>query len=266
MRKHIFALVFFASCVAMAQDSLFVKAQQYMNASRWIEAQNILKQGLREGGDTMLYSYELAWAYYSNKEYAQAIKTLAPFLNKDDSPSEIYQLLGNAYDENGNSYKAVDIYKQGLAKYPKAGNLFLEIGNIEFKKGNFKDALYWYEKGIENDPLFASNYYRAAKVFFMSTEMVWGIMYGEIFMLLSDDNERKQQMSKDLCEAYFSCIKEIDGKPKADFNNNIIVYSDSYERKNLFPQVYNNTMQNCLKSVKSLNIANLINIRKSFIN
>lgn len=265
VKFYIILIIFGFNLCSYAQDSLFSAAKKSMEQERWIEAQNLLLQGLKTTKDTLLYSYELAWAYYSNKEYSQSIKTLQPFVDNQSATSEVYQLLGNAWDEYGNPYKAADVYKEGLNKYPQAGNLFLELGNLKYKQGDYKDALYWYEKGIEAEPLFSSNYYRAAKVFFMSTEMVWGILYGEMFMLLENDTERSKQMSKELLEAYFSCLRNENDKPVADFNNNIIVYSDSYERKNLLPKIYNSIMQECCNNIKHLNFEVLINIRKNFI-
>ncbi|MCQ2326679.1 MAG: hypothetical protein MJZ71_03875 [Bacteroidales bacterium] len=265
MKKLIFSIFILITCVSAAQDSLFVLATKAIDEERWFDAEHLLIKGLKQGGDSLTYSYELAWTYYCNKEYIKAIKVLTPFYNKDSAPSEIYQLLGNAYDEYGNKYKATDIYKAGLNKYPKAGNLYLELGNIEFKDGNFKNALYWYEKGIEADPLFSSNYFRAAKVFLMSTEMVWGVLYGEIFMLLEPETERSKEMSKELLDAYFFCIKEDKGKAVVDFNNNIIVYSDSYERKNLLPKTFNEIMQQCCNRLSRLDLRTLIDIRRNFI-
>ena len=259
----IFLILFY--CLAYSQDTLYNKALKAIDEKRWFDAEHLLTKALKNGEDELKCSYELAWTYYCNKEYKKAIDVLTPFLNKKDIvTSDIYQLLGNAYDENNNSYKAVDIYTMGLEQFPDAGNLHLELGNIKYKEGNYREALYWYEKGIEKEPTFSSNYYRAAKVFLMSTEVVWGLLYGEIFMILEPESERSKEFSKDLFSAYKDAIS-LGTNANVDFNNNIIVYSDSFERKNVFPSVFNSIMLQCVRGKRYINIATLSQIRTLFI-
>lgn len=266
MKRLFFVLFLLPFCFAYSQDSLYNKALKAIDEERWFDAEHLLTQALKNGEDELKCSYELAWTYYCNNEFQKAIKVLTPFLDKKDSvPSDVYQLLGNAYDENGNSNKAVSIYTLGLDKYPYAGNLHLELGNIKYKEGNYREALYWYEKGIEKDPMFASNYYRAAKVFLMSTELVWGLLYGEIFMILEHESERSKDLSKELFLAYKDAVSFSGGKTTVDFNNNIIVYSDSFERKNVFPSVFNSIMQKSSQGKRYINISSLGQIRQLFV-
>ncbi len=258
----VFALSF---CFAYSQDTLYNKALKAIDEERWFDAEHLLTKALKNGENELKCSYELAWTYYCNKEYKKAINVLTPFLNKKDVvTSDVYQLLGNAYDEDNNSYKAVDVYTMGLEQFPNAGNLHLELGNIKYKEGNFREALYWYEKGIEKEPMFSSNYYRAAKVFLMSTEVVWGLLYGEIFMILEPESERSKEFSKELFSAYKDGIS-LGANASVDFNNNIIVYSDSFERKNVFPSVFNSLMLKCVRGKRYIDIATLGQIRKLFI-
>lgn len=265
MKRVVFVLLVLFFAQAYSQDTLYNKALKAIDEKRWFDAEHFLTRALKNGEDELRCSYELAWTYYCNDEFQKAINVLKPFLEKPDSiPSDVYQLLGNAYDENGNSYKAVDIYTMGLNKYPNAGNLHLELGNIKYKEGNYREALYWYEKGIEKDPMFASNYYRAAKVFLMSTEVVWGLLYGEIFMVLEPESERSKEFSKELFYAYRDGIS-LGANTSVDFNNNIIVYSDSFERKNVFPSVFNSLMLKCVRGKRYIDISTLGQIRKLFI-
>lgn len=210
--------------------------------------------------------YELAWKNYLIKDYKTARDILLPYYNRGNAPQDVYQLLGNIYDQLSDRLRAISIYDEGLSKYPKAGCLFLEKGNMEFKDGRYQQALYWYEKGIEAEPMFASNYYCASQVYFLSTEIVWAIMYGELFMLLERETPRCQQMSKDLFEAYFNCINISAKQVSCDFYNTIIVYSDSFERPNLFPTTFNNLMQKACKNEHFVNIASLTRIRQKFLN
>ncbi|MBO6118445.1 MAG: tetratricopeptide repeat protein [Bacteroidales bacterium] len=216
--------------------------------------------------DSVLQSdYDRAYFNYETKYYKEALRIIEPYYLKGDASAEVYQLVGNIYDEMGNQSRAFSVYNEGLMKYPDAGCLFLELGNLKYKTGDYPQALYRYEKGIEHDPMFASNYYRAAKVFFLSTETVWGVMYGELFMLLEQNSDRCREMSADLFEAYFNSFSLNKGKTVADFNNDIIVYSDSFERPNKFPEVFNTNMTKAAFGKKFIDIAALISIRNTFM-
>ncbi|MBR1770229.1 MAG: tetratricopeptide repeat protein [Bacteroidales bacterium] len=267
MKKVLLIILISLSLVSFAQDSIYSLGLKAIEEGRWLEAEHLFIKAIDKGEDKLKCSYELAWAYYCNKEYPKAIKTLSPFITDtaDAALCDVYQLLGNAYDENGQTNKAVSIYDEGLKKYPLAANLYLEKGNIKYKEGEYREALYWYEKGIEADPNFASNYYRAAKVFLMSTEVVWGVLYGEIFMILEPESSRSREFSKELFDAYFECIDTKSGKAETNFNNGVIVYSDSFERKTLFPSVFDKLMTKAAQGKRYLNLASLIQIRKDFL-
>lgn len=248
-----------------SNDSLLQKALVSIDDKRYFDAENLLKQALQKDSTNMKCSYELAWTYYCMQEYKKTINILTPFTKKDSCSSDVYQLLGNAYDEMGDKTKAASVYNEGLLKYNNAGNLYLELGNLKYEDGDYQNALYYYEKGIEIDPTFASNYYRASMIFFKSTEEVWGVMYGEIFMLLEKGSERSKEFSKSLFDTYFSCINLERGASTVDFNNDIIVYSNSFERPNLFPKMFNKLMKEACSGKRFLDLATLIEVRKDFI-
>lgn len=216
-------------------------------------------------GISLQEAYDNAWNNYQIGYYKKALEQIKPFYDRGDAPSDVYQLLGNIYDAMGMHNKANTIYDEGLLRFPKAGNLFLEKGNVQFADGKYPQALYWYEKGIENDPTFASNYYCASKVFFLSTEKVWGVMYGELFMLLEQESDRCKAFSKQLYDVYAECFQISGGKAIADFDNKIIVYSDSFERPNRFPEVFDSLMSKVAANKRYISIENLIQIRKQFV-
>ena len=44
------------------------------------------------------------------------------------------------------------------------------------------EAIKMWEKGIEVAPSFSKNYFNASKYYYFSTDKVWSIIYGEIFL------------------------------------------------------------------------------------
>ena len=143
--------------------------------------------------------------------------------------------------------------------------IYYEKGCHKFSEGAYTQALYWFEKGIEQGPLYEENYYGASTIYFLSTETVWGVMYGELFMILSQNDSLKAEVSKKLFEAYFNAFTLFKGKATADFNNDIIVYSDSFERHNKFPDTFNTLMSNAANNIYFIDISSLITIRQRFL-
>lgn len=244
----------------------FNKALQSMEDKQYVLSQEYLKESIELcPQEELKYSYELAWSYYLIKEYKTSIKILEPFLKKDSIPADLYQLLGNSWDEDGHEGMATVIYDKGFEKHPNAGCLFLERGNISYKNSNFLRALFYYEQGILKDPIYSSNYYRAAKIFLGSSEEVWGLVYGEIFMLLEPNSLRTQEMSKDLYNTFHSEIIFSHYGVHISLNDPTIIYSDSPSRPNLFPENYYNALLSACKGERIINIKTLVDIRTRFI-
>jgi hypothetical protein len=137
-------------------------------------------------------------------------------------------------------------------------------GYAKMQEGAYPQALYWFEKGIETSPVYEENYYGATKVYLLSTETVWGVMYGELFMLISQNDSLKKEISKALYDTYYNSFTLNGGKSVADFENDVIVYSDSFERHNLFGSTFNDLMSTSAKGVRIIDIASLSNIRLKF--
>jgi tetratricopeptide (TPR) repeat protein len=68
-------------------------------------------------------------------------------------------MLGNAYDDNGQRGKARDAYNEGLKKFPNAGRLYLELGTTYWMENDYDHAVSLWEKGVEVQPCYPSNYY-----------------------------------------------------------------------------------------------------------
>jgi tetratricopeptide (TPR) repeat protein len=105
-------------------------------------------------------------------------------------------------------YKAIEerkecekLYKKGIKAFPNSGVLYSEYGEMLWSKQNY-DAIKQWEKGIEVDPNYSSNYYHAAKHYYLTTDKVWGIIYGEIFVNLESYSKRTAEIKNLLLEGY----------------------------------------------------------------
>ena len=217
------------------------------------------------------YPYEIAYAQYIKEDFKAAAKTLEPLTKHDDVNDQVYQLLGNSYSRNGQREKAIETYEKGMNKFPNSGKLHLERGNMELAAEEYGKALDFYEKGIAVDPEFPSNYYWAARIYCSSTEEVWGMIYGEIFMNLERNSKRTVEISKLLYDTYKSQIQfTSDTSFSVSFSQNATInISDLSDPGNLkLPYgigVYEPTLMISMLTVKSIDINSLDKIRSSFI-
>jgi len=247
-----------------------VEAIQLMHSGQIDESIRLLKEAQRLDPERVDYTYELAVAHYLKEDYEGAIKILKKIINHKDASPLFFQLLGNSYSLSGNSAKAFQTYEAGLKRFPNSGILYLEKGNVHWMKEEFDKALTFYERGIKADPSFPSNYYRAAIIYLNSTEEVWGMIYGEIFMNLERNTQRTADMSRWLYETYRSEINIGNNTISVSFSRNAIINADNFSESNELRLpfgvgIYEPTLLISLLSENTINIHTLNRIRTNFI-
>ncbi|MGH1337294.1 MAG: tetratricopeptide repeat protein [Aureispira sp.] len=214
------------SSFLLAQDKLQQarelgrQAIKKMDAGEIAASLELLEQAQELDPDNIDYPYEMAYAYYLDKDYLPALKILKKLVKREDANALVHQMLGNTYDMNQQTQKAIAAYEEGLKLFPEVGILYLERGNMELKEERYVEALDFYEKGIDVDPTFPSNYYWATRIYLSSSEKIWGLLYGEIFMNLERNTSRTSDISKQLYDAYTSSI-QINKKNKKKYNIDI---------------------------------------------
>lgn len=233
------------------------------------EAIQLLKEAVTLDTGSVYVSYELAIAYYTKSDYNKAKDILEKLVGNKDVISSVYHLLGNTYDKLGNVEKAVDAYIKGLNKFPEAGELYLEMGTMFLSRKEYDAALGYYENGIKADPAFASNYYWAAKIYCMSNEAVWGVIYGEIFLNLERNSNRTDEISKLLYDTYKKKIRfPRDSSFSVNFSKPFIANISDTSHKNKIPfakSIYEPTLMLALLKEKAVDLNSLSRVRKYFV-
>jgi len=236
MRSIILFMAFLYSGLLLSQATesetqaieMTQKAIELMDNGKINESLKLLNEALKLDPENNDIKYEKAYAYYLDKNYKSAIKELETLRRKPDASPAVYQLLGNSYDLNKKSKKAIEIYDIGLAQFPKSGSLHLERGNMELIQKNYSEALKFYEKGIEVDPFFPSNYYWTSKIYLSGDNEVWGMLYGEMFLNIERGTRRTQEISKLLYDTYVSEITfNNDTSIKVSFSSNKLFVTSS---------------------------------------
>jgi tetratricopeptide (TPR) repeat protein len=248
-----------------------MQAVKLEDEGKYDEAIKLLEEAQKLDPEYIEFPYELGYAYYAKKEYKKAAKYLEGILDHPKVYDQVFQLLGNCYDEMGKSEKAIEMYDAGIKKFPISGKLYLEKGNIYWQKEEYVKALPLYEQGIKVDPKFASNYYRAAKIYCATSEEVWGMIYGEIFINLERTSERTSEISKLLYDTYKREIKfTSDTSYSVSFSKNAAInindLKDPGKLKLPFGVgTYEPTLMLSMVSEKSIDINSLDRIRKNFV-
>ena len=177
-------------------------ALSYSDNGREDEAIAIYDELIKKHPDVSGLKFEKAYCYYQKQDYKNAYKTLKPTLSAPDANPQYFAVAGNAQDMMGKPKDALKTYQAGLEKFPDSGYLHLETGNVLIGLGYTAQGVGYYEHGIEVDPGFASNYYRAAQYLF-SDYPIKSIIYAETHNLIYDPNgPRWPEVSKLLYDAY----------------------------------------------------------------
>lgn len=272
-RFYSLIILLFLSITVQAQGNKKLAYQKAMEAISLMDNGSVdesivlLNEAIELDNQRYDYPYELAYAYYLKENYAESIKLLENLKSHKEVNDRLYQLLGNSYDMDGKTETALEIYREGLKKFPKAGILYLELGNITYNAEEYIKSLEYYEKGIEVDPAFPSNYYWAAKIYCNSSEKVWGVLYGEIFMNLERNSKRTIEISNLLFQTYKKAISiTSDTSARVDFSK-VLTMDVSKKFMLPFSMIFGLDMITSLgiKMDTSITISSLNYIRHNFI-
>ncbi|HTQ28052.1 MAG TPA: tetratricopeptide repeat protein [Puia sp.] len=194
---------FCSSSLAQHEDanSLDETAKAYTRQGDYSNAVVVLSRALRLDPHHLASLKDLAFTYYLQKNYSMALETAKPLPDRPDADVECYQILGIIYKELDERKECEKMYKQGIKRFPSSGVLYNEYGEMLWTKQDYS-AIHLWEKGIETDPNYASNYYNAAKYYFFTYDKVWSLVYGEMFINMESYSKRTPEIKNILVEGY----------------------------------------------------------------
>lgn len=250
-----------------------IEAIKIMDNGEIEKSIKMLKESQKLDSENYNYPYEIGYAYYLQKDYRNAIKTLKGVIKYKDNSDQCFTLLGNIYDFDKQPEKAIEIYNKGLIKFPKSGRLYYELGNVQEVLKKYDNALESWENGITVSPSYPSNYHTASIYYCKyTTEKIWGVIYGELFINIERGSEKTSQISKLLFDTYKSSIS-IKSKTEAGVSFSktmqMTLPKEGEEMKLPFSMPYEMTMILAVTSEleeKELGIKSFNKIRTSFIN
>src|ERR1044072_4083207 len=103
-------------------------AVKLADEKKYDEAIAVLREAHQLDPEAMEYMYEIGYCHYAKKDYKQAVKYFNEILHHKNTSDRVYQMLGNVYDDMGDTLNALKTYKDGVAKFPTSGGLYTELG------------------------------------------------------------------------------------------------------------------------------------------
>jgi len=193
--------------------SLDQAAKAYTRQGDYSNAIVVLTRALKLSPNNLEVLKDLAFTYYLQKNYSSALETAKPLPDRSDADVESYQILGLVYKALEDRKECEKMYKQGLKKFPNSGVLYNEYGEMLWTKQDYEAIRLW-EKGIQVDPNYSSNYYNAARYYFFTYDKIWSLIYGEIFVNMESYSKRTPEIKSILIEGYKKLFSDISKSKK----------------------------------------------------
>jgi Tfp pilus assembly protein PilF len=196
----IFSILFIST---QAQDAkeLQETGRNFMKSGDFANAILVLQKSSAQDPKNVEVQKDLVLAYYYNRDYGNAKVVVEKLIDRDDADVQSFQLSGNVYKALEEIKECEKAYRKGLKKFPNSGALYNELGELLWGKGN-SEAIEQWEKGIEADPNYSGNYYNAARYYFVTTDKVWALIYGEMFVNMESYSTRTAEIKSLLLDAY----------------------------------------------------------------
>ncbi|MBP6430868.1 MAG: hypothetical protein KA319_03795 [Ferruginibacter sp.] len=216
-------IIFFitiASFTAAAQDvaQLQETARTFMVQGDYANAIIVLNKAKDLQPSNIDINKDLALNYYFSNNNKKALETIKPLLDREDADDKCYQIAGDILLANDDAKECEKLYKKGIKKFPNSGSLYNELGKLMWSQKNY-DAIKMWEKGIEVDPSFSKNYFNASKYYYFSTDKIWSIYYGEIFLNMEPMSTSSPEIKNILLESYKKLFVDTDAEQKAQTNS-----------------------------------------------
>jgi len=162
------ALLFFLN-TGFAQDTdvttLHETARSLMRQGDFENALQVLSKALQQQPNDIDLLKDQAFILYLKRDFAGSIDSCKKILERPDADVQTYQILGLSYKAIGEYKESDKMYKDALKRFPKSPVLYSEYGALLSENKNEDAAIKQWEKGIEADPNYSSNYYYAAKYY-----------------------------------------------------------------------------------------------------
>jgi tetratricopeptide (TPR) repeat protein len=190
--------------IAQSEDvtTLHETARSLMRQGDFENALLVLHKAILQEPDNIDLLKDQAFVLYLKRDFAGAIDSSKKIVTRPDADVQSYQILGLAYKAIAEYKESEKMYKDALKRFPKSGVLYSEYGELLQQNNKTPEAIKQWESGIEVDPNYSSNYYYAAKYYAQKGNVIWGVLYSEIFVNIESLSKRTDEIKEILYGGY----------------------------------------------------------------
>ncbi|CAN5131373.1 hypothetical protein BH11BAC6_BH11BAC6_12500 [soil metagenome] len=191
-----FSIAFTSSPFAQTQDAeaLHQTGRSFMRQGDFAGALQAFDKALEIKPDDIDILKDKAFVYYLQRDFANTIALSKKIVARPDADAQSYQILGLAYKAIAQDKENETMYKEALSRFPSSGALNSDYGELLSANKKENEAIKYWEKGIAGDPNYSGNYYFATKYYAQKGNIVWGLLYGEIFINIESLSKRSDEI------------------------------------------------------------------------
>jgi tetratricopeptide (TPR) repeat protein len=125
---------------------ILARLEKYENAARQFELAR------KDHPDPYEIAFNLTLAYLKSRHYTDAIRAAREYLSPGHKKAELYNLLSQAYEGNGQTIEAYDALRTATQIDPKDENNYLDLATLCVDHANYDLGLEIVGIGIRNIP------------------------------------------------------------------------------------------------------------------
>lgn len=209
---------------AQDTDKFHETAQTFLRQGDYENAILVLTKALQTNANDLQLNKDLLFAYYVKRDFAKAMEIGKPLVASPGADVQTIQMLGLTYKSIAEDKEAEKLYKAALLKFPNEGVLYSEYGDLIAAKEPERAQKLW-EKGIDVDPNHSSNYYFLSRQYAQKGDIVWSILYAEMFLNMESFTARSTELKNLLLDEYKAFYLRGYKPPAADLkkkNSNLL--------------------------------------------
>ena len=200
-----------ATAERIKNEDKIIEAITLMDEGKYVPSIRILRDVLATDSTNYHARYELGYAYYLAGNYRQSAAMYELLVDYPEANDQTFSMLGNALDMAGDRKRALDVYYDGIKRFPNSGKLHVELGTMALIDGDSKTAMACYLRAVKVAPDYTPGFYRTAMLLFNSDRPELALCYGEMFLAKESENKsRIEAVSKGIVDTYRS-IARVDG-------------------------------------------------------
>lgn len=229
---YLFGLLCMINLIGFSQSSikqLQQTARDFNNKGDHANAVIVLRQGLRDFPKALELEKDLVLSLTLQREYASAKELAVALTQRADADVVCFQLAGNVFKALEEVTECEQLYQKGIKKFPASGPLYSEWGELRSSNKDGRAIVCW-EDGIQADPSYGGNYYNAALHYSKNNELIWALLYAEIYINMESRSDRARNMKKILFEQYQELLTKQayqPGKKSGAFTRQVFQILDS---------------------------------------